>query len=136
MALKCHLGKKEIVVAGIDAAGGVLYDFCIQGLYGTEGVDEIYAATFLAVEFPAVGRETGFFMPVNLLIHIFPTGGGQKGIRENPAFKGYEALWKAYMQGMNRILDTLPPEQIQEAAVPDIRPQTVLDTIRNKHNKP
>ena len=66
----------------------------------------------------------------------YDNGGGQKGIRENPAFKGYEALWKAYMQGMNRILDTLPPEQIQEAAVPDIRPQTVLDTIRNKHNKP
>ena len=65
----------------------------------------------------------------------YDNGGGQKGIRENPAFKGYEALWKAYMQGMNRILDTLPPEQIQEAAVPDIRPQTVLDTIRNKHNK-
>lgn len=66
----------------------------------------------------------------------YDNGGGQKGIRENPAFKGYEALWKAYMQGMNRILDTLPPEQIQEAAVPDIRPQTVLDTIRNKHSKP
>ena len=65
----------------------------------------------------------------------YDNGGGQKGIRENPAFKGYEALWKAYMQGMNRILDTLPPEEIQEAAVPDIRPQTVLDTIRNKHNK-
>ena len=66
----------------------------------------------------------------------YDNGGGQKGIRENPAFKGYEALWKAYMQGMNRILDTLPPEEIQEAAVPDIKPQTVLDTIRNKHNKP
>ncbi len=66
----------------------------------------------------------------------YDNGGGQRGIRENPAFKGYESLWKAYMQGMNRILDTLPPEQIQEAAVPDIRPQTVLDTIRNKHSKP
>ena len=66
----------------------------------------------------------------------YDNGGGQKGIRENPAFKGYEALWKAYMQGMNRILDTLPPEEIQEAVAPDIRPQTVLDTIRNKHNKP
>ena len=66
----------------------------------------------------------------------YDNGGGQKGIRENPAFKGYEALWKAYMQGMNRILDTLPPEEIQEAVTPDIRPQTVLDTIRNKHSKP
>jgi hypothetical protein len=65
----------------------------------------------------------------------YDNGGGQKGIRENPAFKGYEALWKAYMQGMNRILDTLPPEVAQEATEAEIRPVTVLDTIRGKHNK-
>lgn len=65
----------------------------------------------------------------------YDNGGGQKGIRENPAFKGYEALWKAYMQGMNRILDTLPPETIQEATETEIKPATVLDTIRGKHNK-
>ena len=65
----------------------------------------------------------------------YDNGGGQKGIRENPAFKGYEALWKAYMQGMNRILDTLPPEAIQEATETEIKPATVLDTIRGKHNK-
>ena len=65
----------------------------------------------------------------------YDNGGGQKGIRENPAFKGYEALWKAYMQGMNRILDTLPPEEIQEATSSEIKPQTVLDTIRGKYNK-
>ena len=60
----------------------------------------------------------------------YDNGGGQRGIRENPAFKGYESLWKAYMQGMNRILDTLPPEQIQNAADDGIKPQTVLDQIR------
>lgn len=65
----------------------------------------------------------------------YNNGGGQKGIRENPAFKGYEALWKAYMQGMNRILDTLPPEVVQEATETEIKPATVLDTIRGKHNK-
>lgn len=69
------------------------------------------------------------------IVMPYDNGGGQKGIRENPAFKGYESLWKAYMQGMNRILDTLPPEQIQ-AATDDIRPQTVLDSIRAKHSKP
>ena len=26
----------------------------------------------------------------------YDNGGGQKGIRENPLFKGYEALWKSY----------------------------------------
>lgn len=65
----------------------------------------------------------------------YDNGGGQKGIRENPAFKGYEALWKAYMQGMNRILDTLPPEVVQEATETEIKPATVLDTIRSKHSK-
>ena len=69
------------------------------------------------------------------IVMPYDNGGGQRGIRENPAFKGYESLWKAYMQGMNRILDTLPPEQIQ-AATDDIRPQTVLDSIRAKHSKP
>ena len=49
------------------------------------------------------------------IVMPYDNGGGQRGIRENPAFKGYESLWKAYMQGMNRILDTLPPEQIQNA---------------------
>ena len=69
------------------------------------------------------------------IVMPYDNGGGQRGIRENPAFKGYESLWKAYMQGMNRILDTLPPEQI-DVAVEDVKPQTVLDTIRAKHSKP
>lgn len=65
----------------------------------------------------------------------YDNGGGQRGIRENPAYKGYESLWKAYMQGMNRILDTLPTEEAKSAIDADARPQTVLDAIRNKHNK-
>ena len=69
------------------------------------------------------------------IVMPYDNGGGQRGIRENPAFKGYEALWKAYMQGMNRILDTLPPEEIQ-AVVDDAKPQTVLDTMRAKYSKP
>ena len=62
----------------------------------------------------------------------YDNGGGQKGIRQNPAFKGYESLWRSYMQGMNRILDTLPAEQI-ESATYEMKPKTVLDTIREKH---
>lgn len=69
------------------------------------------------------------------IVMPYDNGGGQRGIRENPAFKGYESLWKAYMQGMNRILDTLPPEEVQ-AAVEETRPQTVLDTMRAKYSKP
>lgn len=62
----------------------------------------------------------------------YDNGGGQKGIRENPAFKGYEALWKSYLGGMAKILESLPTEQIQEAT-DEARPQTVLDAIRAKH---
>ena len=72
----------------------------------------------------------------NSIVIPYDNGGGQRGIREHPAFKGYESLWKAYMQGMNRILDTLPPEQIQNATDDGIKPQTVLDQIRAKHSKP
>ena len=67
------------------------------------------------------------------IVMPYDNGGGQRGIRENPAFKGYESLWKAYMHGMNRILDTLPPEEIR-AVVEDTRPQTLLDTMRAKYN--
>ena len=70
------------------------------------------------------------------IVMPYDNGGGQRGIRENPAFKGYESLWKAYMQGMNRILDTLPPEAIEPAIDDDAKPKTVLDTMRAKYNKP
>ena len=62
----------------------------------------------------------------------YDNGGGQKGIRQNPAFKGYESLWRSYMQGMNRILDTLPAEKL-EAETYEPKPKTVLDAIREKH---
>lgn len=63
----------------------------------------------------------------------YDNGGGQKGIRENPAFKGYEALWKAYMQGMNRILDTLPEEEAKSLDYEDMKPQSVLSLVRDRH---
>lgn len=62
----------------------------------------------------------------------YDNGGGQKGIRENPAFKGYEALFKSYMQGMDRILNALPEEQA-EAAEETAKPQSVLDLVRSRH---
>ena len=62
----------------------------------------------------------------------YDNGGGQKGVRENPLFKGYESLWKAYMLGMARLLDAMPEadaakaekEQADQAA-----PATVLDLV-------
>ncbi len=38
----------------------------------------------------------------------YDNGGGQKGLRENPLFKGYEALFKSYILAMDKIMDALP----------------------------
>lgn len=64
----------------------------------------------------------------------YDNGGGQKGLRENPIFKGYESLWKSYMSGMCKILDCLPSEQAQAADTAE-SPKTVLELVRNKHRK-
>ena len=63
----------------------------------------------------------------------YDNGGGQRGIRENPLFKGYSALWRSYMAGMNRIIDSLPEEavKIDENA----KPENVLSIIRAKHRR-
>ena len=62
----------------------------------------------------------------------YDNGGGQKGIRENPIFKGYENLFKSYMAGMSKILDLLP-EEAAEALIDVDRPKTVLEMMREKH---
>lgn len=65
----------------------------------------------------------------------YDNGGGQKGIRENPLFKGYEALWKSYMSGLCKILDYVP-QKVVEAEAEDIEtPKTVLQLVRSKHRK-
>lgn len=62
----------------------------------------------------------------------YDNGGGQKGIRENPLFKGYESLWKSYMGGMDRILNALPKETV-EAIVQEIeKPKTMLELVRDR----
>lgn len=65
----------------------------------------------------------------------YDNGGGQKGIRENPLFKGYENLWRSYMAGMSKIIDCLPIE-IAEAAAEEVeQPKTMLELIRDKHKR-
>lgn len=65
----------------------------------------------------------------------YDNGGGQKGIRENPLFRGYESLWKSYSVGMTKILDALPPEAAKEAEAPEeAAPKTVLSIVRQRHN--
>jgi len=65
----------------------------------------------------------------------YDNGGGQKGLRENPLFKGYESLWKSYMQGMSKILDCLPQEACEIKAIELEKPKTMLELVRNRHAK-
>lgn len=69
------------------------------------------------------------------LVIEYDNGGGQSGIRENPLFKGYEALWKAYMQGMSKILEYLPADVVKETVPEAERPKNMLELVRKKHEK-
>lgn len=63
----------------------------------------------------------------------YDNGGGQKGLRENPLFKGYEALWKSYMAGMNKIMEALPDEAKRTEIEKTEETKTVLQLVRAKH---
>lgn len=65
----------------------------------------------------------------------YDNGGGQKGIRENPIFKGYEALWKSYMSGMNILINALPPEVAKEEKTKATEVRTMLEVVRDRHKK-
>lgn len=65
----------------------------------------------------------------------YNNGGGQSGLRENPIFKGYEALWKSYMSGMNVILSALPPEIVKEEKEKIVETKTMLELVRDRHKK-
>lgn len=67
------------------------------------------------------------------IVISYDNGGGQKGIRENPLFKGYESLFRSYMAGMSKILDALPAEYVNQAAEVIEKPATLLELVRNKH---
>ena len=69
------------------------------------------------------------------IVISYDNGGGQKGIRENPLFRGYESLWKSYMQGMSKILDCLPQEACEIKAMELEKPKTMLELVRNRHAK-
>lgn len=56
----------------------------------------------------------------------YDNGGGQKGIRENPLFKGYYALWKSYLGGLQQLASYLPKE-MQDEVQGDV--MTALDQV-------
>lgn len=49
------------------------------------------------------------------LVCIYDNGGGQTGERENPIFKAYINLFRAYMVGMEKYLSYLPKDLQEEA---------------------
>ena len=64
----------------------------------------------------------------------YDNGGGQSGIRENPAFKAYEALWKSYCAGLQIILAELPDAARDTAAATGQKaaPETALALVLGK----
>lgn len=60
----------------------------------------------------------------------YDNGGGQKGLRENPLYKGYESLWKAYMSGMAKILDAIPNGEVKTEEKK--RDKTMLEIVRER----
>lgn len=63
----------------------------------------------------------------------YDNGGGQTGIRETPEYKAYEALFKCYLSGMDRLLSALPAEDKKPTAAPDPEPaKTALEIVMRK----
>ncbi len=46
----------------------------------------------------------------------YDNGGGQTGVRENPAFRAYEALWKTYLSGLDALLKLLIRRWVKPAS--------------------
>ena len=61
-------------------------------------------------------------------------GGGQSGVKENPVFRMYESMWKAYMSGMKTILGYVP-ELGTESKKKEDKSTNVLQLVRDKHVK-
>ena len=57
----------------------------------------------------------------------YDNGGGQSGMRENPIFKAYINLFRAYMVGLEKFSSYLPKELQAEAAG---EPLDVLSMVR------
>ena len=57
----------------------------------------------------------------------YDNGGGQTGTRENPIFKAYINLWRAYMVGLEKFSSYLPKELQAEIVGEGV---SVLDQVR------
>ena len=66
-------------------------------------------------------------MKYESLVVEYDNGGGQTGTRENPFFKAYTNLWRAYMVGLEKFTSYLPKEMQEEVANNNI---SVLEQVR------
>lgn len=62
----------------------------------------------------------------------YDNGGGQKGIRANPAFGEYESLWKTYNSTMSVIVDALPAESEAKKHTKADLPKNALEMVKAK----
>lgn len=63
----------------------------------------------------------------------YDNGGGQKGVRQNPLFQGYEALWKSYMSGMNQILAAAGSKK--DTKTEKLKPKSVIELVRSREKQ-
>lgn len=68
------------------------------------------------------------------LLTEYDNGGGQSGIRQNPAFKAYEALWKSYCAGLDLLLPQLPDaaKKVAASTAEKTAPKTTLEVVLGK----
>lgn len=64
----------------------------------------------------------------------YDNGGGQTGVRENPAFRAYEALWKTYLSGLDVLLKLLP-EQAEQEQVAELKPASALALVTRRRKR-
>ncbi len=72
--------------------------------------------------------ETRAEMQESSVICHYSNGGGQEGERENPIFRAYINLWRAYMLGFEKYTSYLPKEMQDELSESSL---TVLEQVLN-----
>ena len=65
----------------------------------------------------------------------YDNGGGQTGVRENPAFRAYEALWKTYLSGLDALLKLLPEGAVEDPALSEVKPASALALVQGRRKR-
>lgn len=65
----------------------------------------------------------------------YDNGGGQTGVRENPAFRAYEALWKTYLSGLDALLKLLPEGAAEDPALSEVKHASALALVQGRRKR-